>query len=152
MSIQAAPPTRRRRRDERRQETRLLLLQAAATLFARRGYDGVSLDAVAEEAGFTKGAVYAHFSGKQDLLAGLVALHSEQRLGRLRSVLDQPRPLDQRVRQLLAPYFGGSEEAESWCLLFVELWLQAARDPELRPRIAELHDGTREAVLGSRTR
>ena len=148
MSTVSQTGTRRRRRDERREETRLLLLQAAAVLFARRGYDGVSLDAVADEAGFTKGAVYSHFSSKHDLLAGLLAWHSDRQFAELRAVLARPEPLDERVRQLIAPFFGAPEDMESWCLLFVELWLRAMREPSLRPLLARLYDDTRSAVAG----
>jgi AcrR family transcriptional regulator len=44
------------------------LLQAAFRVFATRGYRGTRLEEVAEEAGVTKGAIYYHFKGKEDLL------------------------------------------------------------------------------------
>ncbi len=40
---------------------------AARTVFLRRGFHGASLDEIAEEAGYTKGAVYSNFAGKDDL-------------------------------------------------------------------------------------
>ena len=145
MGIEGAA-VRRRRRDERREETRLLLLQAAALLFARHGYHAVSLDAVADEAGFSKGAVYSNFSSKQDLLAGLLEVHCVQQLAQVRSMLAEPMPLDERIRQVTAAYFGSAEGAESWCPLFVELWIQAMRDDGLRPRLGRLYDDTRDAI------
>lgn len=138
--------SRRRRRAERRRETRLLLLQAAAQLFARHGYHGVSLDAVAEEAGFTKGAVYSHFSSKQDLLANLLELYCERQRSQIRSILAEPKPLDERIQQISALFFRSPEELEDWSLLFVELWLQAMREPSLRPRIEQIHDWSRQSV------
>jgi AcrR family transcriptional regulator len=127
-------------------ETRHLLLRSAAQLFARHGFDGVSLDAVAEEAGFSKGAVYWHFSSKQELLASLLELHAEERLDAVRSLLAVPMTLDKRIDQVAAIYFADSEDGESWCLLFVELWIQAMREPSLRPRLAQLYAATRAAV------
>lgn len=146
--MQSASVARRpRKRDERRAETRQLLLRAAAHLFARHGYDGVSLDAVAEEAGFSKGAVYWHFSSKQELLASLLELHCEQRLDQARSMLAVPMSLEERIDQISSIYFtSSSDETESWCLLFVELWMQTMREPSLRPRLAQLYRATREAV------
>ena len=47
--------------------TRRHLLDAAATVFARQGFHGASLDDVAAVAGFTKGAVYSNFASKDDL-------------------------------------------------------------------------------------
>ena len=58
--------------EERKAETRARLLAAAAALFAEQGVDAVSVDAVAEAAGRTSGAVYAHFGSKQGLLLALL--------------------------------------------------------------------------------
>jgi TetR/AcrR family transcriptional regulator, transcriptional repressor of aconitase len=44
--------------DDKREETRARLLEAAAHVFAKKGYEGASVDDVAHAAGFTKGAVY----------------------------------------------------------------------------------------------
>jgi AcrR family transcriptional regulator len=140
------PGTRRRRRDERRRETRILLLQAAALLFARHGYHRVSLDAVAEEAGFTKGAVYSHFSSKQDLLANLLELYCEQQHSQIRSILAEPKPLDERIHQISMWFFRPPEELKDWSLLYVELWLQAMREPSLRPRMQQIHRWSRQSV------
>lgn len=141
MSIWPAPVlrTRQRRRDERQEETRLLLLQAAARLFAHHGYDGVSLDAVAGVAGFSKGAVYAHFSSKHDLLANLLETYCERQHSRTRSVMAGPGRAEERIEQAAALYFDRSEETRSWSLLFFELWLQAVREQSLRPRLEDLH-------------
>ena len=61
-----------RTQQERKAETRARLLAAAADLFAAQGIDAVSVDAVAEAAGRTSGAVYAHFGSKQGLLLALL--------------------------------------------------------------------------------
>jgi len=45
------------------------IIKAAGDLFYRRGYQNVSTGAIAESVGITAGALYRHFSGKQDLLA-----------------------------------------------------------------------------------
>ena len=61
-----------RTQGERKAETRSRLLDAAAELFAAQGIDAVSVDAVAEAAGRTSGAVYAHFGSKHGLLLALL--------------------------------------------------------------------------------
>ena len=50
-------------REERKARTRVDLLAAARTVFLRRGFHGATLDEIAEEAGYTKGAVYSNFPG-----------------------------------------------------------------------------------------
>ena len=50
------------------QSPREALINAAFRVFATRGYRATRLEEVAEEAGLTKGAIYYHFDGKEDLL------------------------------------------------------------------------------------
>jgi AcrR family transcriptional regulator len=58
-------------RDEKKAATRKKLLDAAATIVARHGAMSASLDAIAEKAGLTKGAVYSNFGSKDELLESL---------------------------------------------------------------------------------
>ena len=51
--------------------TRQALLQAARTLFGERGYATTSLDEITSAAKVTKGALYHHFGGKQELFAAV---------------------------------------------------------------------------------
>lgn len=60
-------------REEKKAATRKKLLDAAATLVAKEGALAASLDAIAERAGLTKGAVYSNFSGKEELLFEMAA-------------------------------------------------------------------------------
>ena len=53
-------------------DTRQRIIASAATVFARKGYHGASLDQVAADAGLTKGAVYWHFQSKSDLFLALL--------------------------------------------------------------------------------
>ena len=48
-------------------------------MFLERGYAGATLDAIAEEAGFSKGVVYSQFAGKPDLLLALLEARIEER-------------------------------------------------------------------------
>jgi len=54
-------------------------LAAARRLFAAQGYAGTSLDAIAAEAGVTKGALYHHFDGKRDVFRAVYAAEQERR-------------------------------------------------------------------------
>jgi len=56
------------------------LITAASELFARHGYDHVSLDEVAERAGVTKVIVYRYFASKKDLYLQLLAAHRDRLL------------------------------------------------------------------------
>jgi AcrR family transcriptional regulator len=66
-------------RAERQAQTREKLVAVAREMFLTDGYTATSLDKVAEAAGFSKGAVYSNFSGKDELcLAVLDGIHAEQ--------------------------------------------------------------------------
>ena len=62
--------TRAARAEQR--DGRAALLEAALEVFADRGYRDASVDEIAERAGYSKGAIYFHFSGKEDLFFALL--------------------------------------------------------------------------------
>src|SRR5882762_9680495 len=68
--------TRAARAEQR--DGRAALLEAALEVFADRGYRDASVDEIAERAGYSKGAIYFHFSGKDDLFFALL----EERIDR----------------------------------------------------------------------
>jgi AcrR family transcriptional regulator len=122
----------RKTQEERKAETRARLLAAAAELFAEQGIDAVSVDAVAHRAGRTSGAVYAHFGSKQGLLLALLESWKNSVLTvLLAEVAVSASPDDElaAVWENVAP--GADEGSARWSLLEHELWLRAARDPEV---------------------
>lgn len=58
-------------REQKKARTRQALLAAAGALIASYGAEATSLDRIAEEAGFTKGAIYSNFSNKEELILAL---------------------------------------------------------------------------------
>ena len=88
-------------RAERSEQTRTELIVAARTVFLRRGFHGASLDEISAEAGYTTGAVYSRFGGKDDLfLAVLEAAYARIREAeKTLSLLDVPA--DEGVRRLV---------------------------------------------------
>ncbi|WP_436701435.1 TetR/AcrR family transcriptional regulator [Nocardioides sp. BYT-33-1] len=66
------------------------LLDAALTIIDRDGYDGVSIDAIAREAGVTRPVVYSAFDGLGPLLTALLDRQQERALAQLFAAL----PLD----------------------------------------------------------
>jgi AcrR family transcriptional regulator len=59
-------------RAQRQAETRSALIDAAARVFAERGFGGASVEAIADEAGYTRGAFYSNFESKEELFAELL--------------------------------------------------------------------------------
>lgn len=133
-----------RTQEERKAETRARLLSAAADLFADQGIDAVSVDAVAEEAGRTSGAVYAHFGSKQGLLLALLDSWKDSVFA---AVLAEVAVRDSPTQQLAAVWgnVGGrpSGGMARWHLLEHELWLRAVRDPEVATVLRARRDEAR---------
>ncbi len=64
-------------------DTRERLLRAAAEVFAAHGYDGTRVADIAAAAGVSKGAMYAHYSSKADLLVAALRTHGPRLLADL---------------------------------------------------------------------
>lgn len=136
----------RRSRVEAATDTRRRLLDAAWVVFARRGYEGASVQQVAEEAGFTIGAIYSHFRTKQELFLALLEERFATKVGDLSRLVDGTDSLDRQM-EALAHRFGRLRETEGdWDLLAAEFALYAARHPEARPPLADRQCQLREGL------
>jgi AcrR family transcriptional regulator len=124
-------------RSARKAQTRERLLEAAARVYARRGFSGATLEEVASEAGFTKGAVYAHFGSKENLLLALVEEHLAGQIAEQLELFDRERVTWERPLAGSARWMEGLATQPDRFRLFVELWAQAQRDETLRARLAE---------------
>jgi AcrR family transcriptional regulator len=133
--------------EQRKADTRRRLLDAAAALFSERGIDAVSIDAIAEAADRTSGAVYAHFGGKDGLLTALLEELKNETAGVMQAELSVGGRLDDRLaaawRTFADPPPG---PGRGWMLLEHELWLYAARHDDARERLARRFAAARRQV------
>ena len=132
-------------RAEQNDRNRALLLAAARQVFLERGYYAATLDQIADEAGFSKGAVYSRFASKADMFLALLegriaerAARNAQLAGELAGTGNFAALLDQAQ--------GDERATPGWRLLVTEFRLHAARDSELNRRYAALHARTVEGV------
>lgn len=141
-----------RTQQERKAETRTRLLDAAADLFARRGLNGVSAEAVCDAADRTTGALYSHFGGKDGLLVALLDEWRDSAAAGITAEIDPDAPLDDRLAALWRNFASrptGGEDA--WILLEHELWLYAARNAGDARAVRERY-GSGRAGLGRATK
>jgi AcrR family transcriptional regulator len=75
MTWKPTPPPAKTRlsREEKRQQTRAALLEAAHALFSAKGLEATTVDEIARAAGYTRGAFYANYETKLDLMKELIA-------------------------------------------------------------------------------
>lgn len=135
-------PLERLTPERRREMTRGALVEAASELFARKGFNGTSLEEIAEAAGFTRGAIYSNFEGKEDLLLAVVERYAELVLERYRAAGGSPE--EPEAMRTYVSLLRGSGEL---LLLSTELRLYALRNPEFRPRLAEMHARHRRRLV-----
>jgi AcrR family transcriptional regulator len=123
-------------RDQRRAQTRERLLLAARRVFARRGYHAASVDEIAEEAGFSSGALYSNFEGKEDLFVALMESELEAHARELEQAVGHPASITERARGGAQQWMAIIEREPAMVMLFMEFWAYAMRDPLVRPKIA----------------
>jgi AcrR family transcriptional regulator len=144
-TMKATRGARRLTRAERRAQTKAALLDAAWTVFLRRGYAGSSVEEIAAEAGYTRGAFYYNFDSLGELFVQLLqervySLYRE--MGERR--LEQPAEelsLREAAREL--GDLQARPETRRLFRLWLELLAEAGRDENLRKLAAGFWTGTR---------
>ena len=118
-------------------------LRAARRLLRQGGFDALRLEAIANEAGENRALIRYYFGGKDGLVAALVdTLTHDATLELVRRCEVLPQG-DERVRVYLDQARHLVEDADSF-LTFYDVLPHGIRDPELRPRIADLYSWYRE--------
>lgn len=114
----------------RAQATRAKLLDAAFREIARQGYEGATVDSIAERAGVSKGAFYGHFPSKDAAFEAVVREQCAARRQRLREVCEAE--LEQGRSAMAAGFaagFANALEDTDWPKFFLEHARFAERDP-----------------------
>src|ERR1017187_588250 len=132
----ALPATARMTREQSKANTRERLLAVARSAFASSGFHGASVEEIASRAGFSTGALYSNFTGKEDLFLVLME----------REIDEYAREISDAVRTRASMAELATGGARQWMtmierepevlLLFMEFWAYGVRDAEVRPKVA----------------
>ena len=141
-----SPVKRRLTRQESQARTRSLILEVATTEFLARGYAGTSLERVAETAGFSKGAVYAHFAGKEDLCLAVLETHFFAQLQRFVADFATGGVTIEDRLAVLERWWDILMADEDWQLLAVEFAVQTRRNPKIQEQLVARERMVRSAV------
>jgi AcrR family transcriptional regulator len=140
-----APPRARLTREQSRAQTRERLLASAAMVFTREGYAGASVDRIAEEAGYSKGALYSNFASKDELFVELVDHHAGAQADELCRLLDAAEGAD-AVIDTVCDWASSLQHEPDLRLLVLEMARRARGDAVLLERHARLFDEQWKAV------
>jgi AcrR family transcriptional regulator len=136
-------------RKEKQAHTRECLMHSAAKVFATRGLEQASIDEVAEDAGFTKGAFYANFKNKEELFLAMLDERFAKRIEDIESVVASDGSAAQKARR------GGDQAARmlaadpEWERLFFEFSAYAARDEDFREELVTRYRAMRKQIAAA---
>jgi AcrR family transcriptional regulator len=136
--------------ERRRQMTRETLIEAAADVFAQKGFNGASLEEIAETAGFTRGAIYSNFRTKEDLLFAVIDQFAHDQVATYEATRGDDadrRPVDDAM-SAAAVFGSAAPRARNFLTLGLELRLAALRNPEVRKRLLELDHRSSDTATG----
>lgn len=134
-------------RREGQARTRAELIAAAGRVFARRGLERASIDEIAGEAGYTKGAFYASFASKEELFLEIVDAKFEAEVGRLDAMLSGPDDPPAQARAAAIDFIRFAHADPEWPRLFFEFTVRAAREPAFREHLADRYETLRGRLV-----
>ncbi|MFC8526138.1 TetR/AcrR family transcriptional regulator [Nocardia sp. NPDC057227] len=134
-------------RERRLEHTRGLLLEAAQEVFAEKGFTAATLDDIAYAAGYTKGAIYKHFSTKEELFLAVNEWYWQRYFDTFTEVVSAAKvgahELD-RIAELWQRL--SDDRGAEHAALGMEFTLYLLRNPEARERVAARREQVVEAL------
>jgi AcrR family transcriptional regulator len=142
----AAATAPRLTREQSRAQTRERLLSAARRVFARSGFHGASVEEIASEAGYSTGALYSNFDGKEDLFLVLMEREIDEHAREIADAVRARASVAERARDGARQWMTLIERRPDVLLLFMEFWAYGVRDAQVRPKVAARFAQMREVL------
>lgn len=125
-------------REERKQDTRRHLIQAGIEAFAKMGFNGASIDKIVQEAGYTKGAFYAHFASKEELFLTIFEDKLQTDIDTFATTFQTPSSVEKFIEHMSEQFYEHDDERRIWDLLRMEFVLFAMRDEKMRKALSDV--------------
>lgn len=125
--------------------TQQKLLKAARRVFARDGFEAARIDDVATEAGYTRGAFYAHFKSKEAVFLSLLEQQANLHVRKIRLLMENCNTEAERLNAL-REYYVGRVGDRQWSILVLEFKLYALRHVKTRAKLAQAHRRIRTQI------
>src|SRR6185437_11283755 len=135
-------------RERRLEHTRSLLVDAAERVFAEKGFMAASLDDIAHAAGYTKGAIYKHFSAKEDLFLAVSDRYWRRYFDTFAEVMSSAKQVGAKERSDIAQRWRqlSQDRGAQGAALGHEFTLYLLRNPRARERVAAKRRKVAEAL------
>src|SRR3984893_8654035 len=139
-------PTARLTREQSKANTRERLLAAARRVFASSGFHGASVEEIASSAGFSTGALYSNFDGKEDLFLVLMEREIDEHAREISEAVRERASVAERATGGARRWMTMIEREPELLLLLMEFWAYGVRDAEIRPKVAAQFAHMREVL------
>jgi AcrR family transcriptional regulator len=140
------PPGGRMTREQSRANTRERLLAAARSVFASSSFHGASVEEIASKAGFSTGALYSNFDGKEDLFLVLMEREIDEHAREISEAVRERASVAERATGGARQWMTMIEREPELLLLFMEFWAYGVRDAHIRPKVAAQFAHMREVL------
>ncbi len=117
-------------------------------MFARSGYHGASVEEVASEAGFSTGALYSNFEGKEDLFLALMEREIDEHAQEITTAVRERTSIADRATGGARQWMTMIEREPEALLLFMEFWAYGVRDAKVRTKVAARFAQMRQVLTG----
>lgn len=134
-------------RAQRQEQTRAELTEAAKVRFLQHGYAATSLEDIADDAGYTKGAVYSNFGNKPNLCREVLEAIHREKLGELAHLAISESDLSARVAAVTT-WFESTVGDVGWTMLELEFVVLSRNDQELTAMISALRNDAEASTVG----
>lgn len=126
------PPSPPRRRGPKRSRTKAALIEAFWSIVDEDGFPAATLDAVAQRAGMSRGAIYSNFASRADLLLAAASVRGLQ----IDRNFSEPGTLDEQLQRFARSLTEALPNAPGTQRWHAELLLHIATQPALRAHVA----------------
>ncbi len=123
----------------RSEETQAKILDAAEVIFSERGFEKTQLEEIAVRAGFTRGAIYAHYAGKAELFLALMENRMLATFSAMRRVIEAEAEISKRPG-IFKRWISTQVSDPTLGTLILEFKLYALRRPQSREKLQRLYD------------
>jgi AcrR family transcriptional regulator len=138
MSKTMSKPRKRLTREESRAQTRATLMAVGRKHFIRYGLGGAVAEKIAEDAGYSRGALYSNFDGKEELFLAVIREEQDRRTEALHSMFKEEPSAKERLRKMREAIADLVTDPD-WIVLRAEFEAGALRNERIRQTFVEVH-------------
>ena len=138
MPVAITQPRKRLTREQSRAVTRATLIAVGRAHFLRYGLGGAVAEKIAEDAGYSRGALYSNFDGKEELFLAVIQEEQARHLNVFRSILRDESSAKGRLKKMRDTIADLITDRD-WIVLRAEFEAESLRNERIRQSFIDVH-------------